>query len=78
MGNVRDAAVAVLVGAQSGTVSRAVIDGLAAAVLDRDEVRLALAVRAGGEHAIRRAIELAALVLATSVAASDARTPTRA
>lgn len=40
------------------------IHQLTEAVLDRDEVRLALEVREGGPHAVRRAIELAALLVA--------------
>jgi hypothetical protein len=38
---------------------------LAEAVLAREDVRLAVAVREGGPHAVRRAVELAAMVLAT-------------
>jgi hypothetical protein len=47
-------------------------DELAAAVLDDDLVRLALAVAAGGEHRWRRAIELAAAILATERAGTSA------
>lgn len=40
---------------------------LVASVLEADErVRLALAVREGGPHAVRRAIELAAILLSAS------------
>lgn len=41
---------------------------LADAVLDDERVRLALEVREGGPHSVRRAIELAALVLADAAA----------
>ncbi len=56
------------------TPSAASIAALADAVLaNADErVRLALEVRAGGPHAVRRAIELAALVLASGVIADIA------
>lgn len=39
---------------------------LADAILEREEVRLALEIRAGGDMALRRSIELAALVLAAA------------
>ena len=71
VGNAREAALAVLAGAQAGSLSRAALDALADAVLDRDEVRLAVAVRDGGEHAVRRAIELAALVLSTHLMTAE-------
>ena len=48
-------------------------DELAAAVLDDDLVRLALAVAAAGEHRWRRAIELAGAILATERAGTGAR-----
>jgi hypothetical protein len=44
-------------------VSRALLEELANAVLDVEHVRLALEVRAGGPLAVRRALELAVLVL---------------
>ena len=47
-------------------------DELAAAVLDDDLVRLALAVAAGGDHRWRRAIELAGAVLAVERAEAGA------
>lgn len=48
----------------SGRTDRSAIEGLADAVLNDERVRLALEVREGGPHAVRRAIELAALILA--------------
>jgi len=55
------------VGVGSGAVDHKLIAELADAILDIDEVRLALEVRAGGPHAVRRALELAALLLARAV-----------
>ena len=55
-----------------GAVSRNALTALALAVLasaataPAERVRLALEVREGGPHAVRRAIELAALVLTAS------------
>jgi hypothetical protein len=39
---------------------------LADAILEREEVKLALEIREGGDMALRRSIELAALVLAAA------------
>jgi hypothetical protein len=52
--------------------SAANIRALADAVLEREDVRLALAVREGGPFAARRGIELAAQVLADAIDARDA------
>ena len=52
----------------TGAVTPALLAELADAVLDIDEVRLASEVRAGGPHAVRRALELAALLLARALA----------
>jgi len=54
----------------SGHTERSTIEALADAVLNDERVLLALEVREGGPHAMRRAIELAALILAD---ASEAR-----
>jgi hypothetical protein len=54
----------VIAAVSSGAVGPELLAELADAVLEVDEVRLALEVRAGGVHAVRRALELAALVLA--------------
>ena len=64
---------AVLLALGAGTPARAHIDALVEIVLASapEAVRLALAVREGGPHAPRRAIELAALVVAGD-AGSDA------
>ena len=56
----------VIAAVSSGAVEPELLAQLADAVLDVDAVRLALEVRAGGVHAVRRAIELAAIVLAAS------------
>jgi len=64
VGNAAELARNVIERVASGSVTAGEIDALAAAVLDDELVRLALAVRAGGPHATRRAIELAALILA--------------
>lgn len=45
------------------------MEALAEAVLNDELVQLALEVRAGGPHAVRRAIELAGAVLAASTVA---------
>ena len=50
----------------SGAVDADALRALADAVLDVEVVRLALEVRAGGPHAVRRAVELAAMVLAAA------------
>ena len=55
-----------------GEASDELADELAAAVLDDDLVRLALAVAAGGDHRWRRAIELAGAILATERAGMGA------
>ncbi len=55
---------AFLVALAGGEAPDELADELAAAVLDDDLVRLALAVAAGGEHRWRRAIELAGAILA--------------
>jgi hypothetical protein len=46
--------------AQGAPIPAALLDQLAAVVLDQEIVRLALEVRAGGPHRLRRALELAA------------------
>ena len=53
-----------LVAIAQGASPDELADELAAAVLDDELVRLALAVAAGGDHRWRRAIELAGAVLA--------------
>lgn len=53
----------VLRGAASGTVSRAAMVALAESIIGRDDVRAANDVLAGGPLAVRRAIELAGMVL---------------
>jgi len=50
----------------AGRVTQSDLDALADAVLNEERAQLALEVRAGGPDAVRRAIELAALVLAAS------------
>ena len=62
--SVAEKAAALLRGTLSGVVSEAMMSELAEAVLSHEATRLALKVRAGGPHAMRRAIELAALVMA--------------
>jgi hypothetical protein len=57
----------VIAAVSSGAVACELLGELADAVLDVDEVRLAVEVRAGGPHAVRRALELAALLLARAV-----------
>ena len=52
----------------SGEVNGDALRLLADAVLDDERVKLALEVREGGPHAVRRAIELAALILADAQA----------
>jgi len=55
----------VIAAVAAGNVTPGDLAELAAAVLQADErTRLALQVQAGGKHAARRALELAALVLA--------------
>jgi hypothetical protein len=63
----------VLAAVAAGTVTREQLEALAAAVLDEERVRLALAVREGGPLAVRRAVELAALVLEAQRAAGVGR-----
>lgn len=53
----------VLRGAASGTVSRAAMVALAESIIGREDVRAATDVLAGGPLAVRRAIELAGMVL---------------
>ena len=71
-GQETDAARRVLSGVIEGEVTVAALNELALAVLavaataPAEQVRLALEVREGGVHAVRRAIELAAVVLAAS------------
>lgn len=67
------AARAVLAAVASGTVAREQLEALAAAVLGDERVRLALDVREGGPLAVRRAVELAALVLEGAQPAQVAR-----
>jgi len=62
---------AVIAAIANGAVGSDLLAALADAVLDVDAVRLALEVRAGGPHALRRAIELAALVLASAAKAES-------
>ena len=50
--------------ASGETLTREMLCELADVVLESEVVRLAREVREGGEHAVRRAIELAAVVLA--------------
>ena len=64
---------ALLVAVAQGESPDELADELAAAVLDDELVRLALAVAAGGGHRWRRAIELAGAILATERAGTDAR-----
>lgn len=59
----------------SGDTHRDAIEGLADAVLNDERVRLALEVREGGPHAVRRAIELAALILADAQARPASTSP---
>jgi len=54
----------VLAGVAARSLTVAHLSALADAVLETEAVRLATDVRAGGQFAVRRAIELAALVLA--------------
>ncbi len=67
----------VIAAVANGAVAPELLAELANAVLDIDEVRLALEVRAGGPHAVRRALELAALVLAATVTKSGEVASTR-
>ena len=62
----------VLSAAAAARVSADLLKELASAVLEREDVRLALAVREGGEHRVRRAIELSGLLLVNSEVAHDA------
>jgi hypothetical protein len=48
--------------AEGRPVSPELIDDLVRGVLETEPVRLALEVRSGGPHALRRALELAALL----------------
>lgn len=52
-----------LAGVAAGGVTREQLEALAATVLGDERVRLALAVREGGPLVLRRAVELAAIVL---------------
>lgn len=64
-------AAAIITLAQAGTlVPRALLETLAASVLERPEVRLALAIQEGSPHDVRQALELIALL--------DAQAPSRA
>ena len=56
-----------LVSIASGRVSPDALQALADAVIDDERLRLAMEIRGGGPDALRKAIELAALVLADAV-----------
>ena len=65
MGNAEKLAQEMIASVGGGEARPELVEALAAAVLAAagEAVRLALEVQAGGPHAVRRAIELAALVL---------------
>ena len=63
-----EAAQRLIVAVASGTIDGDVLRTLADAVLNDERVRLAREVTEGGPHATRRAIELAALILADASA----------
>lgn len=72
MGNAAAVARRVVAAVAGGAIPPELLAELADVVLDAEPVRLALEVRAGGPHALRRALELAALIAAGGLEAVEA------